>query len=175
MRPTRIHSLLLYICMCFVFGPANASEDAAGKVQVAIEKMTQIAAQESRGDELYFSITEYSSIEKPRTYLVPNFPTHWLSEHLSEINHVVLWQKPLKENESVMLVISLIERDAPPWNVDDLIGTIKLKMHFKDGVLEKGWQIPNRDEVEMSSQEQQLFLMKGDNGKYEVDLKVVYN
>ncbi len=173
MQRSRFKGLLAVTVFAFLScSTIQAAQEKSGtEFQVSLEQLKKIKSTESQGDELYFSVTEYSSIERPRTYLLPNFPTHWLSEHLSEIKDLALWQKNIDKNESIMLVISLLERDAPPWNTDDLIGTLKLKIYHEDGQLKHVWQIPNHKEVEMTDKNKQQFIFSGDSGKYELDLK----
>ncbi len=154
-------------------GAANAESKPAlnqdtVSVQLSLSSIEKIKSTEEQGDELYFSITEYSSIERPRQLLVPNFPTHWLSSQLGNLSDVELWHKELQANESVMVLVSLIERDAPPWNVDDLIGTVKFKVKAEDGKVHKEWSVPNSADtraIDMASKE---FSFTGEQGQYHV-------
>ena len=141
-------------------------------VKLSLSHIEKIKTTEESGDELYFSVTEYSSVERPRQITVPSFPTYWLSKHLSNVNDVVLWEKELADKESVMLVISLIERDAPPWNVDDLIGTVKLKISNDHGKLKRAWSIPNAAETKRLDDNKNEFQMTGDGGDYKLSLQV---
>lgn len=169
---------LSQICCLLVMGlglvsPIQAQEDAIPQpIQIILTDITMITPTESSGDELYFSVTEYSSVERPNHYLVPNFPTHWLSDHLEQIKRVELWSKTLKADESVTVIISLLERDAPPWNVDDLIGTVKFKIHRVDGEVQTEMSLPNLEIAKPFGDVKNEFVLTGDQGEYRIKLEV---
>jgi len=140
-------------------------------VEVNLAKIERIQATEENGDELYFNVTEYSSLERPRHYQVPNFPTHWLSEHLKNVKDVNLWEKKLAQNEAVEVILSLVERDVPTWNVDDLIGYVKLKIRNNNGKMEHIWSVPLNADTALAKGSQDKFVLTGDYGKYIIELK----
>lgn len=152
------------------FSAAHAAENM--KLVVKLDAIERIHAQEQQGDELYFSVTEYSTTGKADHYQVPDFPTHWLSEHLSKVHDVVLWQRPLEKDEAVELIISLVERDVPPWNVDDLFGSVKLKLKWEGTQLKKEWSIPNQSNTTKVDDHVNAFSLTGDEGEYHLVLKV---
>ncbi len=149
---------------------AQAAENK--KLIVKLEAIERIQAQEQQGDELYFSITEYSTTGKASHYQVPDFPTHWLSDYLTKVHDVVLWQRPLEKDEAVELIISLVERDVPPWNIDDLFGSVKLKLKWEGAQLKKEWSIPNQSNTSRIDDHVNAFSMTGDEGEYHLILKV---
>ncbi len=117
----------------FIFSTLSFSSWAvAPVVALKLNFIEKIKNLENMGDELYFHITEYSSLSTPVHTLVPEYPINWVSAYLAEVKNVTLWQRALKEGEAVELAISLTERDAPPWNLDDLVGTVKVKFR-RDG------------------------------------------
>lgn len=175
MKAYRLGVMVFTMIMCTLTCVSSYAEDAQKKnisLQITLSDIKQIKRSEAGGDEIYFSVTEYSSIERPRHYLVPSFPTHWLSQHIDEVKNVVLWEKPLQDKESVMVVISLLERDAPPWNVDDLIGTVKVKMQYEGGQVKKEWSLPNKEEARVLDQEANIFALLGEGSEYHIDLMV---
>lgn len=123
------------------------------------------------GDEIYVNITEYSSVDKPSMHRVPEYPSHWLSKYIDKVKDIVLWQKPIQDGESVELIISVVESDAPPWDVDDLIGSVKLKVYIEKGKLEQEWSIPNKSIVK-SEAERGHFTLTGDGAEYKISLKL---
>lgn len=141
-------------------------------LQVKLTAIESIATTEERGDELYFSVTEFPTNEKPRHYEVPDFPTHWLSKYLNKLDEVVLWEKVVAEDQGVSVVFSLIERDAPPWNLDDLVGSVKLKLKNENGKLTKQWSIPNKEDTEKLNDSENMFILTGDGGEYHIVLEV---
>lgn len=128
-------------------------------------------AEQSSSDEIYINITEYSSVDKPTMHRIPEYPSHWLSKYTDKIKNVSLWQKSIQDKESVELVISVIESDAPPWDVDDLIGTVKLKVYLEKGKLEQEWTLPN-NVIAKQEKEKGHFLLTGDGAEYKISLKV---
>lgn len=160
---------LLLVGMCFFAPQCFAAQNYA----VQLEWIKRIERQEERGDELYFNVTEYSNKSNPTFYQVPSFPTHWLSQYLENVKDVVLWQKPLQEGESVQLIFSLVERDAPPWNVDDLLGSVKLNVKLDSGHLQKEWKIPNKEITERVEGKTNTFDFEGDEGHYRVKFRLV--
>ena len=93
-----------------------------------------------QGDEIYLSITEFHSSRDARHITVPSQPVHWPSKALPQVKDLRLWGGSLKEGESLELIISVIEQDAAPWNIDDLIGTVKVKLRNENGKLEEKWK-----------------------------------
>lgn len=160
---------VLSIALLGTFG-AYAKEST--NLVVKLDSIVKIHSQEERGDELYFSITEYSNKQGSDHYQVPNFPTHWLSSHLSQVDDVSIWQKNMSNGEAIELIISLVERDVPPWNVDDLIGSIKLKLKFENNQLEKEWSIPNQANTSRVPDTKNTFKLLGDEAQYTIVLKV---
>lgn len=133
-------------------------------------QVVKTAAQLS-GDEIYVNITEYSSVDKPAMHRVPEYPSHWLSKYIDKVKDVTLWQKPIQDEESVELIISVVESDAPPWDVDDLIGSVKLKVYIEKGKLEQEWSVPNKAIVK-SEGEKGHFVLTGDGAEYKISLKL---
>lgn len=101
---------------------------------------------EKKGDELYLSILTFQSEGKPHHYQIPEFPLYWSSKSLDQIKNLKIWQNPLNPGEGVTLVLSLMEHDAPPWNSDDWIGSLKIQLRNNQGNLEMNWIVPNRAE-----------------------------
>lgn len=171
--PLYIAALTFGFCQGGLAQGARAQESSAVMpVRIDLTEIKVVKTTESGGDELYFSVTEYSSLDRPHHYLVPNFPTHWLSDQLSQITDVELWSKKLKQNESVEVLISLLERDAPPWNVDDLIGTVKFRISYVDGELKRESSIPNLKDTQRSADSKNEFVLIGDGGEYNIRLNV---
>ena len=110
---------------------------------VQLLSIKAVATAEKYGDELYMTVTSYPSKGKASHYQVPKFPLHWPSEHLGKIRNITLWNGNIDKGQAVELVMSLVEQDTPPWNTNDLIGTIKVKLHNKNGKLESSFSIPN--------------------------------
>ena len=150
----------------------HAMED---QLTLKLTHIERIKSTEERGDELYFSITEYSTKVHPRHYVVPAFPSHWLSDQLEKVNNIELWTRKLQEDEAVTVLVSLIESDAPPWNVDDLIGTVKLKAINHNEQIKTQWQIPNDKYAKKLGGSDNSFSLTGDGGQYHISLSLSTN
>ena len=122
-------------------------------------------------DEVYINVTEYSSVDKPRMIRVPEYPSHWQSKFVDKVQGASIWKKPVREGESLELIISLIEADAPPWDVDDLIGSVKLKVYLEKGKLEQEWTLPNKS-ITKQEGEKGHFVLTGDGAEYKISLKL---
>lgn len=114
--------------------------------KLILKSIKQVSAQESR-DEIYFLVSDLNA-KKKVLYTVPGHkhpfvrnqpPPHpnysmshphqfWTDKTLSDVHNVTLWSRPLTNNTGTQLVISLIEFDTPPWDVDDTLGSIKLNL-----------------------------------------------
>jgi hypothetical protein len=128
-------------------------------------------SEESSSEEIYMNITEYSSVDKPSMHRVPEYPSHWLSKFSDKIKDIPIWNKSIQDGESVELIISVVESDAPPWDVDDLIGSVKLKVYIEKGKLEQEWSIPNKQIVKTDG-ERDHFILTGDGAEYKISLNL---
>lgn len=158
---------LSLVTLMVASGPVVAKE---AKLALKLSAIERVTTTEEGGDELYFSITEYSSKMHPRHYVIPAFPTHWLSDHLNGVKDIVLWEKKLQDTEAVTVLVSLVESDVPPWNVDDLIGTVKLKAINNGEQIESQWRIPNKEYSEKLSGSENSFVLSGEGGEYHIAL-----
>lgn len=141
-------------------------------ISVMLSKLEAVRTAEKRGDELYISVTEYGSSTAPINYLVPEFPMHWLSRRLEEVKNVTLWANSFKEGEGAAVIFSLIERNMPPWDLDDLIGTIKLKVRNTNGKLKKQWVLPHQKGFQVIQADKNEFILKSDAAEYHIFLEL---
>lgn len=156
------------ICLPLIFA---SSIGLAKDLEVSINLLTieALKTSERLGDEVYFSVTEYSSKSTPKLFRVPMFPLHWLSRELPQVKNVNLWTGELKEEESVLLILSLIEQDLEPWNVDDHLGSVQVKLANKKGKIVAQWGQPkfsDQPKVEQPDTKVPKFIMFGEASKY---------
>lgn len=177
--------ILTFIAGLLIFSFANVSNIALAAPLSLVVKLSDIKVEktsEKKGDEIYFSITEYSSLNRSKETRVPVQPTHWLSQNVDKLKNVVLWQGTIQESEEIKLIISMMEQDSPPWNPDDLIGNAELTIKNEKGTLHKEWKAPifaETSEVEMKKEpvttvgkEPQRFVFKGEKAHYDVAFDV---
>jgi len=166
--------LALLSALVLTFASFSAiSKDS--KVLVKLTKIESIKTTEKRGDELYFSISEYYNNEAPKLFRIPMFPLHWLSKELPSLKDIKLWEGSIANNQSVLLVLSLLEQDLEPWNSDDHIGSVQIKIINTKGKITTKWGQPkfvDQPEVQQPNPKVPAYIMLGDGGKYKVSFKV---
>ena len=68
-------------------------------------------------------------------------------------------------------MLSLMEQDAPPWNTDDLIGTVRVHIKNDNGKLISSWSMPDRadlpTEVYTKHGPAKLFELTGEGSRYQ--------
>lgn len=145
-------------------------------VRVTLDTIEAIKTADKGGDELYFDITQYSNRGRAKTDRIPEAPEHWLSKQLPEVKNVLLWEGVVDEQEELKVIISLVEQDTAPWDVDDLIGSALLILENKKGKLIQRWELPVfEDHVSqemLESHNPQRFIMRGDQSQYNIAFKV---
>jgi hypothetical protein len=136
---------------------------------VKLQSIEKIRSAEKDGDELFISVTEFPEEGVPKNYQIPSFPTHWLSAHLKNVKDVTLWQKDMQTCKGVKVVFSLVEEDVPPWNLNDLLGSVVLDLKCENGKAVPNWTIPNKENTEKLTEGPSKFLFKGYNSEYHAD------
>lgn len=143
-------------------------------VQINVMQMLVDKSDKKNGDRLYFDIAEYRQGELQQFYRIPKKPVHFLSQAIEKVKDVTLWRGTVKEGQAVDLAISLIEEDFPPWNLDDLIGVIKVKLQNNAGKLTTDWRMPNKGQLISSRLAEQVrFRLTGSGADYKVDLQLM--
>ncbi len=137
------------LSVSIVFSASAAStKDLTIKPELMLDQIKLIKAQESDGDELYFTLSARVG-NKPTEYIrIPVKPEHWLSGKIEAVNKIHLWSEPLVEGQSVTIIVELNEQDsAGPLNPDDLLGVMRVKLKNEKGLLQASWDIPNQTGV----------------------------
>ena len=152
----------------------SVSADAI-PVSIILKDITMHQSTEERGDELYFNITTYGADRNYDHFQVPSHPVHWFSDHLEGVQNVTLWEKDMPDKTSFEVIISLTERDMPPWNIDDLLGSVKVKLLNDDDNVESKWGLyVDRGTTVLLDEDQDLYQykMSGDGGEYTVTFEL---
>ncbi len=145
---------------------------------IRLLQLDGIKSSEKMGDELYFSITEYSSSATPKLNRVPMFPIHWTTKELPQIKNVILWSGEIQANDSVLIILTLLEQDLPPWNADDHIGSAQVKLANKNGKLVAQWGQPDfKDQPKVKQIDGSVpkFMMYGENSEYVLVFQATVN
>ena len=170
-----IQGLLITFIMAFascIFAAGKKELNISVNVQeLSVEKLS-----EKYGDEIYFSVVQYSNKKPAKQFRIPEFPSYWKFKYFEKIKGINLWQGSVQNNETTQLVISIIEQDSFPLDLDDHIGSVKVTLINKNGKLQVKWDIPNlRDQAEVLQLENNspLFVLMGDYSKYKISFKVI--
>jgi hypothetical protein len=168
--------LIGFLTLLLLMHPVLAANNNIIDSSIDLTAIKAIKTTEKHGDELYFDVLVYSSNSKPKHYRIPNHPFHWPSEITHKLSDLNLWQGKIKPNEAVTLIISLIEMDSPPWNTDDLIGSIRVRLKNDNGKLVTSWGMPNRVDPPTAvigrNGRVEKFQLLGDNSNYELFLRL---
>ncbi len=149
-----------------VIGALVNSPVFAKDLTIKLDVLEKIHAQEQSGDELYFNITEFPESKPPRHYRIPSYPSHWMSDYLKNVKNLTLWQKSYPSCEKTDVIISLVEADLPPWNVDDLLGSVEFKVTCEQGKMHTTWAIPNKTNTAKILNSENAFAFTGDHSEY---------
>lgn len=145
--------------------------------ELVLNQIKQVQSSEAGGDEIYLHITEFQSSGKNRQYTIPNYPLHWPSDALDQIKDLSVWKQSLQVGDSVEVLVSVIEHDAPPWNTDDLIGTMKVHIQNKAGKLHYQWNLVEDGSAGQSTKLQpkliEPFTFKGISGTYQLTFQLL--
>lgn len=145
-------------------------------VRLNIAQIQALKEQEYNGDELYFNVAEYTKQGVQQFYRVPERPIYLRSGHLEKVKDFNLWHKTLQEGQSAQVIISLIEQDLAPWDLDDLIGEVKLKLKNQNGKLITDWVMLNTDKhgeiIAHIKSEQRRFELNGSGARYLLDFQL---
>lgn len=163
------------ICLMISGFIPNALAETADQVTVQLNSLKKIKQQEKSGDELYISVTEFAKNQKPRFHQIPRFPAHWTSDNLDGIKDVVLWKKAMKTCTPTTVIFSLVEEDLPPWNTDDLVGSVQLQISCTQGKMKTEWKIPNANRAIPVSGNKNAFEMTGERAKYLMNMNIIKN
>ena len=141
-------------------------------LELKVNKLEILEHSERFGDEVYLHVLE-SHDEKLYEHHLPKYPFYYREGHLKDFKPTILWKKSLNDSEKVTLFISLIEKDAAPWNIDDLIGQLTLTLKIVDEKLQATWDMvdkENLDKVISKDQKNISLELFNDIGRYQLDL-----
>ena len=162
---------------------AHPAMSAAEDITLRLEKIKVIKSEEKNGDELFFSVTEIPKtpafgkqpFELPRHFQIPSYPTHWLSAHLQKVTDIILWKKTMKTCEPMDVLVSLVEQDNIPWDMNDLLGSFELKLRCERGQLTTEWVIPDTKNTSFTGTSKNAFSFTGAKANYQTEFKLELN
>lgn len=138
---------------------------------------------EEYGDELYIVVTKFGADGSNTQYTIPEYPITWPSEAIHQIKDVHVWQGIVPVGAKDEIIIELVEHDVPPYNVDDSIGSIRIKLSNKDGKLnttwEQNWHETDKNKTEVVLQPNkgvsESYTFKGEGGDYNLKFTLQNN
>ncbi len=138
--------------------------------QLVMDNFEMGQAVEGLGDELYLMVTILNSRGDDRQYSIPNYPVTWPSDSIQKIKDLTVWEAGIEDGESMEIIVELVEQDAPPFNVDDSLGSarIKLKNHEGNAITEWGsfHHTSEYTKEKASKGEKYKYHFNGHGGKY---------
>jgi len=170
------------------------------KVSLYLQNIKAIKLNEQSKDEIYFSIAEFSSDKNNRIYTMPGFATqkhrylsgiyptgtsgqfvlHWSSNYLRKLQHEKLWSRNLEDKQTVEIFLTVVEHDAQPWDLDDVIGAIKIRINNQNGKIISKWRfLSDEKSILLTSSKDKSgrrmgYSFQGGNSKYEVNFHLMY-
>lgn len=171
MRDLARYSMVFALGICSL---AAFADSPRLRPTVVLQDMQVLGHNEKDGDELYIAVTTYRNNGKTEHYRRPEYPLYWHSKHLQEVHHATLWQADLADGEAVTVIFSLIEADAPPWDTDDLLGTVHLHVENKAGYLVSEWKSKEHAYLGTYSNhgKTQHFALHSEEGDYRLSLTI---
>ncbi|GGI86395.1 hypothetical protein [Legionella impletisoli] len=160
----------------FLIPIVHADKATVLKPSIILTHIDTVRAHEQGGDELYFDVSVIRANQPREFFRIPKHPIHWPSLLSSKIKEVILWSEPIQPNETVILLLALMDEDPTPINPDDLIGLIRVELKNKNGQLQVHWTIPNRSvgpvTIAGKKGDIQKFELFGEHGQYDVYLSL---
>lgn len=168
----RLDLVLKVVVFTGLLGITNLALAQASDITLKLKTLEVVQQQEEGGDELYISVTEFPSKGKPLHYQVPSFPTHWLSKYLTNVKDIILWKKSSEACEPADLLITLVEEDLVPWNMDDSLGSIELKVECQNGKAVQKWVTTDQRTANKLLDKEGVFTFDGQGAKYRAEFSL---
>lgn len=155
--------------------PAMAAPIKPIPVQLHLLSIQLVNTTERHGDELYFNITEFRHDHSVNHFSVPELPSVWKSKDLAQVKPLILWQQSIEQGKPEELVVTLVEHDTPPWDVEDVLGEVKIHLRNNDGKLISNWVAQTTSDIktiETPNGTIEHVKFSGNHGGYIVDFQM---
>lgn len=170
------HRYMFSVVMVMIGLFSGWNKANANSVSLVMNQMKVIKPSERSGDELFFDLLVVSTHRKPFHVRVPSKPHHWPMFVLPKLKDVLLWKTQLAEGENIKLVISLIEKDAEPWDINDHLGSIRLYLHYPSKGLEYAYTSGEEKQINYQpiakGHAPEVFNFSSKHGQYKVFFKL---
>jgi hypothetical protein len=149
---------------------------SAQVVKLHIDNLDILEHSERFGDEVFLYLLESDADKLNETYF-PQYPFYFRDGHLENFQTTSIWQKDIIPGQEVKLFLSFIEKDAAPWDIDDLIGQVDITLQGNAQGIESSWELvsPQENTVVLSSTSDSMSLeFSNNNGRYLLDISLEY-
>ena len=174
-----IKKYLSFVVCFFCINFAWSSISTGHTVNLVLEKMMPYHQQELFGDEVYFDLAIHQKGQPTQYQRIPQKPFHWSIDKIQKQKETIIWSGQLQEDNSFIIVASLMESDASVLNPDELIGVVRLKLTKHDGKINVDWAMPNNENFSMKTRgiknESKKFVLKQGPTHYDIWLKLKEN
>lgn len=142
------------------------------EMTLTLKQISSSQTSEKSGDEVYIDIFELSDDRRPKKFHIPKYPHHWPSVMLSKVKNIPLWQGRLNPTGEVKLIVSLLDKDAPPWNNNDLIGAAEIYITVENNTPKIILKVdePNQKPQTFNGYMEQSISFQAGAGAYSIDL-----
>lgn len=164
------------ICALTLYLTCNLAFAKTHQVDVYMVKIQQQKMINDFGDHLYFSMTEYPTTGDAKLLRFPSYPLHWESKYLPCLKNIKIWSGKITDDNSVIVVFSLMDQTFAVFEEENLIGSIMVEISNKNNKITAQWakphyaDLPKIEKLKLNKQE---YLMFGSGGRYLVEFKTV--
>lgn len=162
------------VCGLFFLSTTYAATTAHTQPFCLRLSKVKLEKSQEKNDEIYFLITSLHPQEKPTVQQIPTTPAAFNKTQLLAIKDIPLWQGKLEEKKAMTLLISTVEKDSPPWDLDDLLGVIKLEISNVDGKPYVSWSSKNsmkmQKPIALEKASQKVYKLHANQAKYTLEL-----
>lgn len=145
-------------------------------VKLYVDNLDILEHSERFGDEVFLHVLESDGEQVKETYF-PQYPFYFRDGHLENFQSTMIWERDIAPGQVVKLFVSFIEKDAPPWNIDDLIGQIDLTLQGTQVGIDPSWSLaePQEKSAVLSQSDRAMSLeLSNNNGRYLLDLSLEF-
>lgn len=146
----------------------------AKPVEIWLDEIQIISEHDKMGDQLYFYVLENRKDQDLEDKITPKFPFSYTKKNIKDFQSTLLWKDEIANNDQVDLTVSLLEREAPPWFQDDVMGIVSLLLKNDADKISIKWK--NEEGCTINSTKDSKvknITIQRDAGQYKIKVRVV--
>jgi len=173
------------VLLVFILPSSILAANKAIKPSLILNSIKQVSSQES-SDEIYFIISDlyaknnsFYTIPGSKPYFLKNrlpqpsrqeafhYHLHWQDKYLSSLKNITFWTRKIENKQGTQLIVTLVEADAPPWDLDDTLGSVKINLMNVNGVLQSQFKAEKNAKLisQKSTSRSKRFTIRMQRGK----------